>query len=85
MPSGSKVKGYPLANRLVERSNAYIRLTRCLLGEAYGTINQCEERVVLTHTNVLTWIVNSAALTNDNVACLRYLTTEKFNAESFAF
>jgi hypothetical protein len=41
--------------------------------------------VVLTDTYVLARIVNSAALTDYDVACLRYLTTEKFNAESFAF
>ena len=69
---------------LCKRSNAYIALAGCLLSEDNYTINKCEEGVVLAHTNILTWVVNSTALTNDDVACLRYLTTIKLYAESFA-
>ena len=50
------------ANRLCERLNAYIRTVVRLLGEDYSTINESEEGVILTHTYVLTCIVNSAAL-----------------------
>ena len=70
--------------KLCERSYANIALARCLLSEDNYTINKCEEGVILTHTYILTWIVNSTTLTNDNVACLSYLTTIKLNAESFA-
>ena len=69
---------------LCQRLNAYIRAVVSLLSEDYRTINESEEGVILTHTYVLTWIVNSTALTNDDVACLRYLTTIKLYAESFA-
>ena len=71
--------------KLCKWSNTYIALTRSLLCEDNYTINKCEEGVVLAHTYVLTWIVNSTALTNDDVACLCELTTEKLQAESFAF
>ena len=70
--------------RLCKRSYANIALTRSLLREDNNAIYKCEEGVILTHTYILTWIVNSTALTNDDVACLRYLTTIKLYAESFA-
>ena len=71
--------------RLVERSYADERLTLSLLGEDYRTVYQSEEGMVFADTYILTRIVNSAALTDDDVACLSELTTEKFDAESFAF
>lgn len=71
--------------RLVERSNAYERFARSLLREDYRAVYQCEQSVVFTDTHVLTRIVNSTALTDDDVACLSELTTEKFDSESFAF
>jgi hypothetical protein len=40
--------------------------------------------VVLTHTDVLTGIVYSTALANDDVASLSELTTEQLNAQSLA-
>ena len=52
--------------------------------EAYGTIYECEESVVFTHTHVLTGIVNSTPLTDENVACFCKFTAEQFYAESFA-
>ena len=60
------------------------RLAVCFLVEAYGTINECEEGVVFTHTYVLTRIVNSTPLTDENVASFCKLTAEQFYAESFA-
>ena len=41
--------------------------------------------MILAHTHVCTRVMNSAALTLDDVACLGELTTENFNSESFAF
>ena len=69
---------------LCQRLNAYVRTIVALLGEYYCTINQCEEGVVLAHTYVLAWVVNCTTLTNDDVACLSKLTTEKLQTESFA-
>ncbi len=69
---------------LSKRLNAYIRAIITLLSENYCTINQCEEGVILTHTYILTCVVNSTTLTNDDVACLSKLTTEKLQTESFA-
>ena len=69
---------------LLYRSYAYVRLSRSLLAEYYCTVNQREEGVILTHTYVVTRIVNRTSLTNDDVACFSELTTEKFNAKSFA-
>ncbi len=78
----SFVERYPA---LCERSYAYIRFARSLLGEDYSTVYQCEKGMVLADTYILTRIVKSAALTDDDVACLSELTTEKFYAESFTF
>lgn len=69
---------------LCDGSNAHIRLTRALLAEANGTVNKCEKSVVLTHTDILTGIVYSTALANDDVTSLSELTTEQLNAQSFA-
>ena len=70
--------------RLCQRLNAYVRTIVTLLCEDYCSIYQCEEGVVLTHTYILTCVVNSTTLTNDDVACLSKLTTEKLQTESFA-
>ena len=69
---------------LSDGSNAHVRLTRTLLAEANGTVNQCKQSVVLTHTDVLTGIVYSTALANDDVTSLSELTTEQLNAQSLA-
>ena len=69
---------------LLYRSYAYVRLTRSLLAEYHCTVYQRKEGVILTHTYVVTRIVNRTSLTNDDVACFSELTTEKFNAKSFA-
>ena len=70
--------------RLLYRSYANVRFARSLLAEYYCTVYQREEGVILTHTYVVTRIVNRTSLTNDDVACFSELTTEKFNAKSFA-
>ena len=41
--------------------------------------------MVTAHPDVLTGIVNSASLTDQDVASLGYLTTKQFNAQAFAF
>ena len=69
---------------LGQRSYAYIRFARRLLAELDGTVYQCEQRVILTDTHVLTRVVNGASLANDDVARLCELTTEKLHTESLA-
>ncbi len=69
---------------LGQRSYAYIRFARRLLAELDGTVYQCEQRVILTDTHVLTRVVNGASLANDDVAGLSELTTEKLHTESLA-
>lgn len=59
-----------------------IRTIVLLLSEYNHTVNQCEQSVILTHTYILTWVVNSTTLTNQNVTCLCILTTENLNSES---
>ncbi len=49
------------------------------------TVYQCKQSVVFTHTNIQTRVVNCATLTFDDVACFSKLTTEDFDAQSFAF
>ena len=79
------MRRFPFAPlRLVQRGHAYIRLARSLLGEDNSAVNQSEEGVVFTHTNVLAWIVYGATLTNNDVACLSHLTAIEFYTESFA-
>ncbi len=74
-----------LACRLLsKRHYAYVGLALALLAERYRSIYKCEEGVILTHTHVLTGVVDSTSLTNDDVASLSELTTEKFYAESLA-
>jgi len=48
--------------------------------EYYGTIYQCIQSVVTTHTYVSRRIVNCTSLTNDDIACLASLTTKNLNA-----
>jgi hypothetical protein len=69
---------------LLHRIYANVRLAGSLLAEYYRTVYQCKEGVILTHTYIVTRIVNRTSLTNDDVACFSELTTEKFNAKSFA-
>ena len=68
-----------------QRSYADVRLALALLAESDRTVDQREERMILTHAYVLTGVVNRAALTNDDVARLCELTAEQFDAESLAF
>ena len=49
------------------------------------TVYQRKQCVVLTHANIQTRMVNCATLTFDDVACFSKLTTEDFDAQSFAF
>jgi len=52
--------------------------------ELYSAINQRKQRVVFAHTHVGTSVVLGAALTHDDVASDKGLTTEDFHAEAFA-
>lgn len=52
--------------------------------ELYCSVNESIEGVVLAHAHVLTWAVNGAALTADDVTGLCELPTKKFHSESLA-
>ena len=56
-------------------------LTFC---EGYSAVDEGIESVVFAHAYILSGVVNCAALTFDDVACFSILTTEYFDAESFA-
>ena len=43
-------------------------------------VDKSEQRMILTHSNILTGIVNGAALTDDNVTGDALLATEDFHA-----
>ena len=47
--------------------------------EVYNTINECEEGVILTHANILARVVNSTALTHDDVTSDTLLTAPNLN------
>ena len=69
---------------LSQRSNAHVGLVLTLLAERYRSVNEGKQRVVLTHTYVLTCVVNRTTLANDDVAGLSELTTEQLDTESLA-
>ena len=51
----------------------------CSTLEVNNTINKSEERVVLTHADVLAGIVNRTALTHDDVTSDTLLTAPNLN------
>ena len=59
------------------RNHATVALTAV---EANNTVNKGEESVILTHAYVLTRIVYSTALTNDDVTSNAGLTAPNLNA-----
>ena len=59
-----------------------IRTIVLFLSENHDTVHQSEQCVILTHTNILTWVVYGTTLTNQNVTILSELTTENLNTES---
>lgn len=54
-------------------------------GKEYIAVDEGVERVILAHAYVEAGMVDCAALTLDDVACLGKLTTKNLNTESFAF
>jgi len=69
---------------VLKREYRDIRFVVCLLAEAYLTVNKSVKCVILTHSNVQTWVVYSTSLTNEDVASLYCLITEFLDTESFA-
>ena len=55
-----------------------------LLAELNLTVGQCEQGVILAHSNVLAWVVLGSALTHENVASNALLTTKDFYTQPFA-
>ena len=51
----------------------------------HSTVDEGIQGVILAHTHVYTRVVNSTALTLDDVSGLNLLATENLNSESFAF
>lgn len=73
-----------LSSRL-ERDNGYVGAVVAFLDERDSAVDESEEGMILAHTNVEAWVMNSATLTNDDVASLSSLTAKKLQAKSFAF
>ena len=48
--------------------------------ERYNTVNESEQSMIFTHTYVLTRIVYSTTLANDDVTSYAVLTTPNLNA-----
>ena len=61
-----------------------VRFVISLLAEADATVDECVKSVILTDTDVQTWVVNSTPLTNKDITCLYNLITEFLDTESFA-
>ncbi|BAB99754.1 Hypothetical protein [Corynebacterium glutamicum ATCC 13032] len=58
--------------------------TVALGGKLDSASLQCEESVVATATNILTWVELGAALTNKDLACGNLLTTETLDAKALS-
>ena len=70
---------------LFSRHNRNVGLVLTSLVELHNTIAESEKGMVLTHANILARIVDSTALTDDDVAGDARLTAKDFHAQTFAF
>ncbi len=61
------------------------RLVLTALVELHNAIAQCEQGMILAHSDVAPRIMFGTALTNYNVASNALLTTKYLNTKSFAF
>ena len=69
---------------VLKREYRDVRFVISLLAEADTTVDKCVKSVILTDTDVQTWVVNSTPLTNKDITCLYNLITEFLDTESFA-
>jgi hypothetical protein len=53
-----------------------------VLTEFDGTRRECEQRVVAPAADISTGVEMSAALTNENLACIDYLTAETLHTKT---
>ena len=79
--SGSSGK---LSFRLRHRNDRHVRLVTQFFLERDNAIDQGEERMIFTHAYVLTRIVDGTPLTDEDIAGFANLTTEQFDAQTFA-
>ena len=84
--SGKQSSTYLIKSRVLvlKWNNRNVRLVVSLLAEAYSTVDESVKSVILTHSDVQTWIVYSTSLTNEDVTCLYNLTAKFLDTESFA-
>lgn len=61
-------------------NNRYHASVAFASAEIYHAVSESEESVVAADSYVLSRIMHSAALTNDNVASFAYLPAENFDA-----
>ena len=73
-----------LGFRLRHRDNRHEGLVVAFLLEGHHAVNECEQGVVLTHTDVLARVVLCTALTNYDVTCFCILSTPNLNAQTLA-
>ena len=64
--------------------DGHIGLVAQFLLESDNAIHEREQGVVFTHTYVLTRIVDSTSLTDEDIAGFANLATEQFDAQTFA-
>lgn len=63
------------------RNNTLVKLS---FVEVNGTVYESVERVVLTNSYILAWVVLCTTLTNDDVTGNALLTTEDLDAKSLS-
>ena len=69
---------------LRHRDDGHIGLVAQFLLERDNAVDQGEQGVVFTHTYVLTRIVDGTSLADEDIAGFADLTTEQFDAQTFA-
>lgn len=69
---------------LFSRNYRHIRFVVSFLSEGNRTVNECIQRMISSHSDIQAGIVNSTALTNQNVTGLAGLSAIQLHAKALA-
>ena len=70
---------------LLQRQNGDIGFPLCLFLEGDRSVNQCENRMVFSQTNIVSRFVKRTALADDDIAGFGELAAVNLYTQSFAF
>jgi len=71
------------AAKLRSHNSRVLVLSSALNHKLDFAVDQREQGVILAHADVFTWVHLGAALANNDAACVDYLATVNFDAQSF--